>query len=136
MVVPRAHWTWGVAGGCDTMTDRHVIGGIQSQYLGVCREGALRKTRVTMCNMFLFRHVACAQHVFMCVCVLLLFGLVQGLGTRSSPNRAGRCKEPRGHFLVGCFFYEEPTLLFLTYLPIQETVAGALPGRRQLAAPR
>lgn len=35
-----------------TTVDRQVTGWIKSQYLGICSEGALRKTLVTMCNMF------------------------------------------------------------------------------------
>lgn len=40
----RASWIWGVGGVYDTTTDRQAIGWIESQYLGICSEGALRKT--------------------------------------------------------------------------------------------
>lgn len=73
----NASWIWGLGVMYDTPTDRQAIVWMESQYLGVCSEEALRKILATTCNMFVFRLLACAQHVLFC----FVFWLVgSGLG--------------------------------------------------------
>lgn len=73
----NASWIWGLGVVYDTPTDRQAIVWMESQYLGVCSEEALRKILATTCNMFVFRLLACAQYVLFC----FVFWLVgSGLG--------------------------------------------------------
>lgn len=86
-------WGWGRVG---HHSDRQMIGWIRSPYWGVCREG-LSGPLGWPCAICVYSDSWLV--LIMVVCGFCWIGIG---GTHCSPNRTGRCKEPRKHLFV-CF---------------------------------